>query len=94
MVKTGNYIETYVQLPDKVGAWPCLFTWNSDEFKELGKNEVDIFEYHRQNEHVLELTSHLHDDRHETPCNYTREWIKPLAWVKLGVVFGYDEIIW
>lgn len=89
MVKTDNYIETYVQLPDKVGAWPALWTWKPDDTK--GHNEVDVFEYHVDSPNVLELTSRLYG---EAACNFKRDWIKPSAWVKIGANLGKDAVTW
>jgi len=96
MVKTDNYIETYVQLPDKVGAWPALFTWNPIENTDIS-NEVDVFEYHPESgsSNTLELTSHLQRPVGEEACFFKRpNWIYPRAWVKIGTNLGKDTITW
>lgn len=53
-VQTGDYLETKCVLPNPgVGAWPALWTWAN------GNGEVDVFEWHPDGSHPLELTNHV-----------------------------------
>lgn len=52
-VRTGDYVETRVQMSTGLGAWPALWTW-----KDSG-NEVDSFEYHPDHPAMLELSNRV-----------------------------------
>ncbi|MFJ9516834.1 beta-glucanase [Kitasatospora sp. NPDC101801] len=85
MVKTGDYAETRVQLPEALGAWPALWTWKD------GANEVDSFEYHPDNPGLLELTNHVNRAQ--------KYWtnaaaVKPGQWVTIGTRYGADSVGW
>jgi hypothetical protein len=84
-VKTGDYVETRVQLPTQQGAWPALWTWKN------GNGEIDSFEYHPDNPNLLELSNHVnaaHD--YYTDANA----IKPGGWVTIGTKYGANSVDW
>jgi hypothetical protein len=84
-VKTGDYIETRVQLPSGMGAWPALWTWKN------GDSEIDSFEYHTDNPNLLELTNHV-----TSGANYytNATTIKPGQWVTIGTYYGEKSVQW
>ncbi|MFH0519520.1 beta-glucanase [Streptomyces sp. M41] len=84
-VRTGDYVETRVRLPSGTGAWPALWTWKD------GENEVDCFEYHPDNPHLLELSNHVN-------CSSTyhtdADAIAPDRWVTIGTRYGARSVEW
>ncbi|WP_369169485.1 beta-glucanase [Streptomyces sp. R28] len=84
-VRTGDYVETRVKLPSRTGAWPALWTWKD------GENEVDTFEYHPDNPHLLELSNQVN-------CGSTyytdADAIAPDRWVTLGTCYGARSVEW
>ncbi|MFE9018946.1 beta-glucanase [Streptomyces sp. NPDC007808] len=84
-VRTGDYVETRVQLPSRVGAWPALWTWKD------GRNEVDCFEYHPDNPNLLELSNHVNCSSayHTDPGA-----IAPGRWVTVGTRYGARCVEW
>jgi hypothetical protein len=84
-VKTGDYIETRVQMPAGLGAWPALWTWRD------GDNEVDSFEYHPDNPNLLELTNHVRSGQY---YYINAHAVAPLAWVTIGTVYGASSVDW
>ncbi len=85
MVRTGDYAETRVRMPEGLGAWPALWTWHE------GGNEIDSFEYHPDNPSLLELTNHV------VPAQ--KYWndktvVRPGDWVTIGTHYGADSVGW
>ncbi|MDN3022813.1 family 16 glycosylhydrolase [Streptomyces sp. S.PB5] len=90
-VRAGDYIETRVQLPDGVGAWPSLWTWSVDHPEDAGNDEIDTFEYHPDGPYNLELTNHVKPD----VDNYTNsDVVKPCEWITIGTYYGVDSVDW
>ncbi|AUG81595.1 hypothetical protein CFP65_6983 [Kitasatospora sp. MMS16-BH015] len=85
MVKTGDYAETRVRMPKELGAWPALWTWHK------GANEIDSFEYHPDNPHLLELTNHVRPAQKYWP-DLTA--VKPGEWVTIGTHYLADSVDW
>jgi len=84
-VKTGEYVETRVQLPTAAGAWPALWTWKN------GNGEIDSFEYHPDNPNLLELTNHVNPAQdYYTDANA----IAPGKWVTIGTYYGANSVSW
>jgi beta-glucanase (GH16 family) len=84
-VRTGDYAEVRVRLPHRAGAWPALWTWKD------GGNEVDTFEYHPDNPHLLELSNHVND----AGTYYTdADTVVPDGWVTLGSHYGERCVDW
>ncbi|MFD7989658.1 hypothetical protein ACFV4M_40670 [Kitasatospora indigofera] len=84
-VRTGDYIETRVQLPARTGAWPALWTWKE------GGNEVDVFEYHPDHPDLLELTNHVRSGS----ADYSNpRAVAPGGWVTIGVLCGVGSDDW
>jgi len=84
-VKTGEYVETRVQLPTAAGAWPALWTWKN------GNGEIDTFEYHPDNPNLLELTNHVNSAQdYYTDANA----IAPGKWVTIGTYYGATSVSW
>ncbi|MEV8094688.1 hypothetical protein [Kitasatospora sp. NPDC085879] len=74
-VHAGDYVETRIQLPEGAGAWPALWTWSN------GDSEVDGFEYHPDNPHLLELTNHV---RRGAKYYTDPDAVAPGKWVTVG----------
>jgi hypothetical protein len=84
-VKTGEYVETRVQLPTATGAWPALWTWKN------GNGEIDSFEYHPDNPNLLELTNHVNPAQDY----YTNaSAVAPGKWVTIGTYYGANSVDW
>lgn len=84
-VRTGDHVETRVRLPAGTGAWPALWTWKG------GGNEVDSFEYHPDNPHLLELSNHV---RHAANYYTDPDAIGPDRWVTIGTGYGAHRVDW
>lgn len=84
-VRTGDHVETAVRLPSGTGAWPALWTWKD------GENEVDSFEYHPDNPHLLELSNHVH---HASTYHTDADAIGPDRWVTIGTSYGAHCVEW
>ncbi|MDH6126167.1 hypothetical protein [Kitasatospora sp. GP82] len=84
-LRTGDYLEALVQMPDVIGAWPALWTWRN------GDNEVDTFEYHPDNPNLLEFSNHV-----RSGVNFYSNAlaVAPLNWVTLGTLYGTDSVDW
>ncbi|MFI5530085.1 hypothetical protein ACIA8O_16225 [Kitasatospora sp. NPDC051853] len=85
MVRTGDYAETRIRMPEEMGAWPALWTWHQ------GGNEIDSFEYHPDNPSLLELTNHVNPAQ--------KFWngptaVKPGGWTTIGTHYGADSVDW
>ena len=84
-VRTGDYAEARVQLPTSTGAWPALWTWKN------GNGEIDSFEYHPDNPHLLELTNHVRTGQdYYTDANA----VAPGKWVTIGTYYGANSVDW
>ncbi|MGW6240268.1 beta-glucanase [Streptomyces sp. NPDC055094] len=83
-VRTGDVLETGVRLPTETGAWPAIWTWLD------GGNEVDVFEYHPDNPHLLELSNRVRGSERY----YTDQAIRPGARVALKVEFRSRTVVW
>lgn len=84
-VRTGDLVETRVRLPSGMGAWPALWTWKD------GENEVDSFEYHPDNPHLLELSNHVN----RAATYFTdADAIAPGRWVTIGTRYGARCVEW
>ena len=84
-VRTGDHVETRVRLPSRDGAWPALWTWKD------GRNEVDTFEYHPDNPHLLELSNHVHSGG---TYHTDADAIVPGGWVTVGSLYGKHSVDW
>lgn len=84
-VRTGDHIETRVQLPSATGAWPALWTWKD------GGNEIDSFEYHPDNPNLLELSNHVNC---ASTCHTDADAIAPDRWVTVGTTYGARSVEW
>lgn len=84
-VKAGDYLETAVQLPAGLGAWPALWTWRN------GGQEVDTFEYHPDQPARLEFTNHV---RLRQSAFTNPAVVAPLQWITLGTVYGTTSVDW
>ncbi|MFJ4578693.1 LamG domain-containing protein [Streptomyces echinatus] len=83
-VQTGDVLETRVRLPQEIGAWPAIWTWRD------GDQEIDVFEYHPDNEDVLEFTNHVYGANRYLHSDAVR----PGAWVDLRTEFGARSVVW
>jgi hypothetical protein len=84
-VRTGDYLETRVQLPTDTGAWPAVWTWKD------GNSEIDTFEYHPDNPNLLEFSNHVHDaSTYYTNATTT----SPGRWVTIGTLYGANSVQW
>lgn len=83
-VRTGDTLLAHVRLPEEIGAWPAIWTWRD------GGNEVDVFEYHPDNPHVLELSNHVRRSGHY----FADPAIRPGAWVEVSIEFGASRVTW
>jgi beta-glucanase (GH16 family) len=89
-VRTGEYVETRVQLPTGTGAWPALWTWQNGS-SENGNGEIDSFEYHPDNPNLLELTNHVN----AAQDYYTdAAAVAPGKWVTIGTYYGASSVDW
>lgn len=84
-VRTGDHVETGVRLPAGTGAWPALWTWKD------GGNEVDSFEYHPDNPHLLELSNHVN---RAATYHTDVDAIGPDRWVTIGTSYGAHCVEW
>lgn len=84
--QVGDFLLTHVKLPTgNSGAWPGFWTWKD------GKNEIDIFEWHSDNPHKLELTNHVN------PAGFIYEdksLIGPGKWIYIGTKIGEHSNTW
>ncbi|WP_329562182.1 glycoside hydrolase family 16 protein [Kitasatospora sp. NBC_01266] len=84
-VRTNDYIETRVQMPSGIGAWPALWSWRN------GDTEIDKYEYHPDNPNLLELTNHVKPSQDY----YTNAAaVAPGDWVTIGVLYGANSVSW
>ncbi|MDH6130416.1 family 16 glycosylhydrolase [Kitasatospora sp. GP82] len=84
-VRTNDYIETRVQMPSGLGAWPALWSWRN------GDTEIDKYEYHPDNPNLLELTNHINPSLDY----YTNAGaVAPGNWVVIGVLYGANSVNW
>ncbi|MFF3763730.1 beta-glucanase [Streptomyces sp. NPDC001922] len=86
-VRTGDVLVTRVRLPVHHGAWPAIWTWRD------GGNEVDVFEYHPDNPHLLELSNHAQSPG-RSYMSYLHRSIRPGGRVHLTVHFGASSLTW
>ncbi|EGX57077.1 hypothetical protein SZN_24538 [Streptomyces zinciresistens K42] len=84
-VRTGDHVETRVRLPRGTGAWPALWTWKD------GRNEVDSFEYHPDNPHLLELSNHVN---RAVSYHTDTAAIGPGRWVTVATRYGARCVEW
>ncbi|EST35495.1 glycoside hydrolase family 16 protein [Streptomyces roseochromogenus] len=84
-VRANDYVETLVQMPAELGAWPALWTWRD------GDNEVDNFEYHPDNPNLLEFTNHV---RFGQDYYTNAQAVAPLVWVTIGTLYGATSVDW
>ncbi|MEV7415518.1 beta-glucanase [Streptomyces sp. NPDC089919] len=83
-LRTGDVLEAQVKLPDRLGAWPAIWTWYD------GGSEIDVFEYHPDNPDLLELTNHVRGGQ----SYYRDPGIGPGRWIDLRVEFGARSVVW
>ncbi len=84
-----GYFEISTQLPASEGFWPAfwLLGINREEFAA----EVDVFEYHTNRPHILELTVHIHAPADEDPYkNGHVQRIKPGMLSEQYNTYGVD----
>ncbi|MFD5514259.1 beta-glucanase [Streptomyces sp. NPDC127051] len=84
-VRSGDFLEARVKLPEERGAWPALWTWKD------GSNEIDVFEYHPDNPDLLELSNGIRSAGLDYRDTNT---ISPGRWITIGVQFGVDTNDW
>jgi len=92
----NDYWEARIKLPVHVGAWVSMWTWGDDieGVPQNGNGEVDVFEWHGDNQGVLELTNHTRDPG-GPHLDYTPS--PPLAggnWITMGCLFGLTTNRW
>jgi len=88
----GDELTATCQVEDVRGAWPALWTWGRDTSSgrpQPGHGEVDAFEYHPTNPHMLELTNHVRRASLDADGVVTPG--RPFA---LRVVLGADSVRW
>ncbi|MFC7216936.1 beta-glucanase [Streptomyces polyrhachis] len=95
-VQVDDYIETRVQLPTQMGAWPALWTWSVDApgFRggsAIGNNEIDTFEYHPDSVDDLEFTNHV---RHSVYYYSNHLVINPGRWITVGTHYRSESVDW
>ncbi|QMU75804.1 hypothetical protein GXW83_08680 [Streptacidiphilus sp. PB12-B1b] len=84
--RTGDVVLAHVRLPSlpTPGAWPAIWSWRS------GGREVDLFEWHADRPHTLELVNHV-----RTAYTY---WDSPQvaagAWLYVAVQLGATDTTW
>ncbi|MEU1295795.1 beta-glucanase [Streptomyces sp. NPDC005840] len=83
-VRTGDRLDARVRLPVAVGAWPAIWTWRD------GGNEVDVFEYHPDNPHLLEFSNHVR----RAGRDLRSDAVGPGGLVDLSVTFGRRSVVW
>ncbi|MFC7216966.1 beta-glucanase [Streptomyces polyrhachis] len=91
LVRTGDYMETRVQLPTQMGAWPALWTWTVGRQDFRGNSEVDTFEYHPNGVDDLEFTNHVRYSNY-IYSNYND--IGPGRWITVGSHYRTQSIDW
>lgn len=89
-VRIGDYIETKVLLPDRIGAWPGLWTWLKVGYNKTN-NEVDPFEYHGDNNKHLEFTTRV---PYTEICDKKFNDYVPGEWIVIGTYFGTEAVEW
>ncbi|WP_051271908.1 hypothetical protein [Shimazuella kribbensis] len=86
LVKPGDFLLTHVKLPTgNVGAWPGFWTWKD------GRNEIDVFEWHSDQPHKLELTNHVNP---AGSIYEDKDLIGPDKWVYIGTKIGETSNTW
>ncbi|MDH6114769.1 hypothetical protein P3T36_001120 [Kitasatospora sp. MAP12-15] len=84
-VQARDYLETVVQLPAGLGAWPALWTWRD------GGQEIDTFEYHPDHPARLEFTNHV---RLRQSAYTNTAVLAPLQWITIGTFYGTSSVDW
>ncbi|KPI11693.1 glycoside hydrolase family 16 [Actinobacteria bacterium OV450] len=84
-VRSGDFLEARVKLPEERGAWPALWTWKD------GSNEIDVFEYHPDTPDLLELSNGI---RSAGTGYRDTGAIMPGGWITIGVQFGTESNRW
>jgi hypothetical protein len=85
-VRAGDFLVTHVRMPDgNTGGWPALWTWLG------GDGEIDAFEWHSDNPHLLELSNRIRT----AGTYYTNDQlVAPCRWVWIGIQLGSDDDVW
>ncbi|MBC3839381.1 hypothetical protein GXW82_01645 [Streptacidiphilus sp. 4-A2] len=84
-LRTGDWAELRFRVPRGLGAWPALWTWKD------GDNEIDTFEYHPDNPHLLELSNRI---RFASKYYDDPKVVQPGGWVTIAVHYGADNCDW
>ncbi|MDN3022806.1 hypothetical protein [Streptomyces sp. S.PB5] len=99
-LRTGDYVETRVQLPTAPGAWAAMWTWTD------GGGEVDVFEYHPDTPELLEMVNHTRYAANYHPIVVPKtvpgkkgaESGKAArgggVWLRIGVAMGASSVDW
>ncbi|WP_328461013.1 beta-glucanase [Streptomyces sp. NBC_00448] len=88
----GDELSATCVVDDTPGAWPALWTWGRDLStgrSQPGHGEVDAFEYHSTNPHLLELTNHVGG-----AGDYADGVVTPGRPFRLDVVLGAGSVRW
>lgn len=87
----GDEVTATCTLRADGGAWPALWTWgrDTDRGPQPGHGEVDLFEYHSTNPHMLELTNHVGE-----AGSTVDQLVVPGTPFALRVVLGADDVRW
>lgn len=92
-MRTGDYIQGRFKFSGQLGEWPALWTWGSGTNgadNVPGHGELDVFEYHSDNAHLLELTNHA-----GSGANYlTNSAVTPGTWFTFGVYVTATKLYW
>lgn len=93
IIKPNQYMSTRQKLPSVPGMWPAFWTWGGGT--ELGRNEVDAYEFHGDNPRLLELTNQSilngGDTAHK---DYTAAVDIGADWHVFSVYLGTSNVIW
>ncbi|SDM72552.1 LamG domain-containing protein [Actinacidiphila guanduensis] len=88
----GDVLSATCTVQDEQGAWPSLWTWGRDSAggrPQPGHGEIDAFEYHGGNPHILELSNHVREAGH-----YADGAVTPGRPFALEVSLGADSVVW
>jgi hypothetical protein len=84
--RTGDLVLAHVRLPSlpTPGAWPAIWSWRA------GKHEMDLFEWHADAPHTLELVNHVRS----AYTYWDSSLVAPGAWLWVAVKLGATDAVW